>query len=500
MPTSPLTLQAFLDHLGDQVTRFEGDPSTPVSAADCDSRKVLPGTLFVAIPGSKADGAQYVEDAMMKGAVAVAAPASVPVNPGVARIVVREAYPAAARIAEVMLGFPARGLRLLAVTGTNGKTTTTYLLRAILREAGRRSGMIGTVEYDLGDGTSIEADRTTPPPFQLQRLFRMMASNGVQDVVMEASSHALDQHRSGTALFAGAIFTNLTGDHADYHGTMENYYQAKRRLFFEQLEPGAPAVVNADDVWGMRLAQELRAAGFPNVVTFGTAAGCDVRIAAPQSTVRGSAFRLEQAGAAPFAAESPLIGDFNIFNLAGAVILARMLGIPDDAIQRAAAACNGARGRLEVLKTKNGITCFVDYAHTDDALKNVLVTLRRLEPARLLVLFGCGGDRDRTKRPRMGHIAGKLADRVYLTSDNPRCEKPESIIAEIRSGLPQGCDAVEVVDRREAICRAAEDARPGDILLLAGKGHETYQEVHGRKTPFDDIEVLREAFFHLGAV
>ncbi len=500
MPISPLTLQAFLDHLGDLVVSFEGDPATPVTNADCDSRKILPGGLFVAIPGSRDDGAKYAEDAMMKGAVAVMAPSSVPVNPGVARIVVREAYPAAARVAEVMLGFPVRRLRLLAVTGTNGKTTTAYLLRAILREAGRKAAMISTVEYDLGDGTSIEADRTTPPPFQLQRLFAMMAANGVQDVVMEASSHAMDQRRSGSAQFAGAVFTNLTGDHADYHGTMENYYQAKRRLFFDHLAPGAPAVVNTNDIWGMRLAQELRAAGGRCVITIGTASTCDIRIAAPQSTVRGSAFRLEQERCIPFAVESPLIGDFNVFNLAGAVVLARALRVPDEAVSRAVAACTGARGRLEVLKTKNGITCFVDYAHTDDALKNVLVTLRRLEPARLLVLFGCGGDRDRTKRPRMGHIAGRLADRVYLTSDNPRSEKPESIITEIRAGIPAGCDTVEIADRREAIRRAADDARPGDILLLAGKGHETYQEVHGRKTPFDDIEVLREAFFHLGVV
>ena len=356
--------------------------------------------------------------------------------------------------------------------------------------------MIGTVEYDLGEGAPLEADRTTPPPFLLQYLFKEMADKQVRDAVVEVSSHALDQRRARTALFAGAIFTNLTGDHLDYHHTMEEYYLSKRRLFFECLTPNAPAVVNVNDPFGARLAKELRAAG-KNVVTFGTAADCDVRIMAPYSTVRGSTFRLERPGEGIFAVESPLIGDFNIFNLAGAIILARRIGIPDADIRAAVAACTGARGRLEALKTKNGITCFVDYAHTDDALKNVLATLRRLEPARLLVLFGCGGNRDRSKRARMAKAAGELADRVYVTSDNPRNEKPESIIAEIRTGFPAGCDCVEIVDRHAAIRRAAADARPGDILLIAGKGHETYQEQNGQKTPFDDLQELGQAFIDL---
>ena len=501
MPTSRLTLQAYVDHLGDLVTDVQGDTAVLITNATCDSRDAsdIAGGIFIAVPGSKDDGAHYVKEAMTKGAAAVVATTPITVNPGVARVLVKDAYPAAARIAELLYGFPARRLRLLGVTGTNGKTTIAHLLRAILRESGHKTGMVGTVEYDLGEGAPLDADRTTPPPFLLQYLLGEMAGKQVADVVMEVSSHALDQRRPGTAMFAGAVFTNLTGDHLDYHNTMEEYYQAKRRLFFDYLPPNAPAVVNINDRWGARLAAELQAAG-RTVVTFGTAPGCEFRIVAPYSTVRGSTFRLEQSGETPFAVESPLIGDFNIFNLAGAVILALRLGIPEADISAAVTACIGARGRLEPLKTKNGITCFVDYAHTDDALKNVLLTLRRLEPSRLLVLFGCGGNRDCGKRQRMGRAAAELADRVYLTSDNPRNEKPEEILAEIRTGIPAGCDCVEIVDRHEAIRRAAADARPGDILLIAGKGHETYQEQNGQKTPFDDLQVLGNAFIELGVL
>jgi UDP-N-acetylmuramoyl-L-alanyl-D-glutamate--2,6-diaminopimelate ligase len=500
---NPFPLSRCLEQLGPLLLAVRGDPGLVLHGAGCDSRTVRPGWLFVAIPGSREDGLRYVPAALQAGAVAVAAEREPSLPPGIAFLHVSAAYPAAACLAECAHGEPARRLRLLGITGTKGKTTSAYLLRDLLRAAGRRVGMIGTVEYDLG-ACSLPADRTTPPPFLLQELLGRMVENGLEDAVLEVSSHALDQRRPGRARFAGALFTNLTGDHADYHPTPEDYYQAKKRLFSEYLAPGAPAVINIDPAppWppaGARLAAELRAAGAPaDVLTFGRDPAAEAQLLDVDCSLGGSRFAVALAGRR-YAFRSPLLGAFNAYNLGAAATLALRLGVPDDVVRDTVARFTGAPGRLQALPAAGGATVFVDYAHTDDALRNVLETLRALRPRRLLLLFGCGGDRDRTKRPRMGAVAARLADRLYLTSDNPRTEDPAAILADIRAGMPPGAGRVEEPDRRAAIRRAVADLGPGDILLVAGKGHESYQEIGAEKLPFDDVAEVRTALRLAGA-
>ncbi|MFA5206435.1 MAG: UDP-N-acetylmuramoyl-L-alanyl-D-glutamate--2,6-diaminopimelate ligase, partial [Lentisphaeria bacterium] len=350
-----------------------------------------------------------------------------------------------------------------------------------------------------------EADRTTPTPFEVQALLAEMRANGLRDAVLEVSSHSLAQRRLGAARFAGAIFTNLTGDHLDYHHTMEEYFAAKQRLFTEALEPGAPAVINVDDPWGATLAAGLAALpanAAPRVIPLsqGDAGRTGVRLCGLRTGAAGTEFTLDFAGGvlpggAPRAVElrSPLAGVFNGYNLAGAAVLALALGLPETAIREALAACPGAPGRLEPVHSPAGWTAFVDYAHSDDALDNVLRTLRDLRPRRLVVVFGCGGDRDRTKRPRMGAAAARHADLIFLTSDNPRTEDPEAILREIQTGIPAGTPCRVLADRREAIRAAVAAAGPGDLLLLAGKGHEPYQERNGIKSHFNDREELAAA-------
>ncbi len=492
-------LRQYLDHLGDLALEVRGDPDTPVSGATADSREVKPGGLFVAIPGQKIDGATFIPAALSAGAAIVAAAQPVELPPGVPFILVRDPYRAAGRIAEVAWDFPARQLRLHGVTGTKGKTTTAYLLRAIFRSAGLRTGMIGTVEYDTGTGVPREADRTTPTPFLLQALFRDMVNNQVTDAVLEVSSHALDQHRPGTVPFAGGLFTNLTGDHMDYHLTDENYFAAKRRLFTEYLPAGAPAVINVDDAKGVELARELAVLpGGPRVLPYGRhpdgAAAC---IREVRTSIGSTCFRLEFDGRERVFA-SPLNGMFNVYNLAGAVTYALAWGVPEDRIRIALTTCIGAPGRLQPVTSSDGrFTAFVDYAHTDDSLKNVLSTLRGLNPRRLIVLFGCGGERDVTKRPRMGAVAAEFADRILLTSDNPRGENPDAILAGIRAGIPAGCACEVIPNRREAIRAAVSDLTAEDVLILAGKGHESYQEICGVKYPFNDVTELRLALDRL---
>ena len=490
MAAPSLTLQTHREALGELCVGVTGDMDTLVTGACADSRLVQPGNLFCAIPGARQDGSAYAAAAVRQGACAVAAVRPLELVPAVPQLLVRDAYAAAGRIAECAAGYPARRLRLLGATGTNGKTTCAYILRHLLRAHGQVPGMVGTVCYDLGDH-EVEADRTTPTPFELQDLFGRMLVGGCGWAVLEMSSHALAQRRAGSARFAGALFTNLTGDHLDYHQTMEAYFEAKVLLFTEYLEPGAPAVINVDDPYGRRLAERLSRAGVVRLVTVGSAAADsawqDVRLG-----FAGCRFRL-RLGAAEVEIDSPLIGQHNVANLACAAALAHACGIPAPLIAAALRECRGAPGRLQVLSSPHGLAAYVDYAHTDDALENVLKALRLLHPRRLLVVFGCGGDRDRTKRPRMGAVAARLADRVFVTSDNPRTEAPEAIIAEILAGIPAGTPVQVDADRRQAIAQAVAEAGPGDIVLVAGKGHEPYQEIHGVKHPFDDVCEVRKA-------
>jgi UDP-N-acetylmuramoyl-L-alanyl-D-glutamate--2,6-diaminopimelate ligase len=485
------TFRQYLDALGDLCRSHTGNPDLAIRGATSDSRSVEPGWLFCAIRGSRTDGTRYIPDALARGAVAVAVPDGTDVPAAVPAVVVTDAYAAAGRIAEVTFGFPARGLALYGITGTNGKTTTAFILRDILAAAGIRTGLVGTVRYDVGDGVGHQAARTTPTPFELQALLADMVRNGLQAAVLEASSHALHQRRLGQARFAGALFTNLTRDHFDYHPTFDDYFAAKQILFDECLPPGSPAVVNIDDAYGKRLANHLIQSGHKPLITVGRAADAVVRISSGTSTHTAS--RLTLDGPRPITLSSPLIGDYNLENVALAAALALALDLPDTAIKNAIRDCHGAPGRLQAVPNAAGFSVFIDYAHTDDALRNVLRTLRKLNPRKLIVVFGCGGDRDSTKRPLMGQAAVDLADRIIVTSDNPRSEKPEQIIEQIIAGMPRTDTVTTITDRRKAICAAVECAAPGDILLIAGKGHETYQEINGEFEPFDDAVEARNA-------
>lgn len=476
--------------LGDLLVRTTGTPPTALTGAEADSRRIEPGAAFVAIRGEKLDGARFAPGAWERGAAVVLAESPRPEGVDCCWMQVTNAYAAAARAAELAYQRPARGMRLIGITGTNGKTTSAYLLDEILRAAGRRTGMVGTVEYRLG-GRTLPADRTTPPPFQLQELLAEMRDSQVQDVVLEVSSHALVQRRLGTAAVDAALFTNLTGDHLDYHGTMEEYFHAKRILFDEYLTPDGPAVINVDDPFGARLAEALAQAG-RTVVRVGAAGESDCRMTDSESTVQGSRMILEYDGTG-LELVSPMIGRHNLANTAGVAAVALALGIPRETIAATVRSCEGAPGRLQLIRAPNGASVFVDYAHTDDALRNVLRALKQLSPSRLCVVFGCGGDRDRTKRPRMAQAAAEFADRIYATSDNPRTEDPERILDDLCAGFPDNTRYKRISDRREAIRHALADAEPGEIVLVAGKGHETYQEIDGVKHPFDDVCEVRKS-------
>ena len=466
--TRPLSEMHFLE-LTTILSRWllaAPEQDAELTGAEADSRRIRPGMLFCAIRGAVADGARFIPAALQAGAAAILCEGDAPVPQGVPVLRIRPGcgYPATARVAEWAAGFPARRLRLYGITGTCGKSTTAYLFRDILRASGRKAGMIGTVVYDLG-GEELPADRTTPTPFLLQNLFRRMADHGVTDAVLEVSSAALDQERLGDARFDGAVFTNFSRDHLDYHGTMENYYLAKRRLFTDLLAPGAPAVVNLDDEAGRRLAREI----------------------APRCHVVG--FSLEDAPA-PFACRLP--GRFNQYNAAAAGLLARAAGLPEDAIRDALLASHGAPGRLERHDCRNGVALFIDYAHTPEEIAKALDALRPLCHGRLAIVFGCGGDRDRGKRPQMAAAAAAAADLVWITSDNPRTEDPQAIIDDILPGLPPNTPHFVEPDRAAAIRAAVAALGPGDFLLVAGKGHEAYQEIQGVKHPYSDQRIVED--------
>ncbi len=469
-------------------------------SATSDSRQVQPGSLFVAIPGSRYDGTGFIPQAVEAGAVAVVAPPGTAVQEyGAAAAWVHDPYAAAGRIAELMYDYPARDLRLFAVTGTNGKTTCALVLRALLNAGGRRTGLISTIYYDCGEGL-VEAERTTPTPFELQELLDSMRENAVTDVVTEVSSHAMSQQRVGSTMFDGMLFTNLTADHLDYHGSMENYYQAKKRLFTHHRRTGAPAVINVDDPYGRRLVAELKDTGCDAPVTVGAAEESMVRIMSPSVKAEGSFTTLVLKNTEESRGLSVnLPGLYNLRNVVEAAVLVEQSGVAWETVQNVCARFQPAPGRLERIFSNGGPVVFVDYAHTPDALQHVLEALKDVaETGRLVVVVGCGGDRDPGKRPQMARIAEDLADSVYLTSDNPRSEAPEDILTEMCAGLTSRKRVTCVVDRREAIEQAVTEAQAADVILIAGKGHETYQEMNEKKYPFDDRAVAREALRQAG--
>jgi UDP-N-acetylmuramoyl-L-alanyl-D-glutamate--2,6-diaminopimelate ligase len=451
-----------------------------------DHRQVGPGTLFFCVSGHTRDGHDFAPEAVAAGAVALVVER--PLGLGVPEVVVPSVRTAMAPAAAAFHGDPSATLDVLGVTGTNGKTTTAFLVRHLLEAAGRQTALLGTVKAVIG-GREAEVVRTTPEAIDLQAAFRAMLDAGDVACAMEVSSHALELGRADAITFAAAVFTNLTQDHLDFHGSMEDYFAAKRRLF--ELGPGV-AVVNADDEYGRRLA-----ADFADAATF--AIDSDAAYRARDLTLGSSGARFTiDSPAGELDVESPLPGRFNVLNALGALAAVHAIGVDLHEAVAALAGAARAPGRFEPVDEGQDFAVLVDYAHTPDSLDNVLHAARGLTDERVICVFGCGGDRDRGKRPEMGRIARELADVVVVTSDNPRSEDPEAIIREILAG--SGEDVDWLVDRRAAIGRAIELARHGDVVVIAGKGHEQGQEFEGgRKVPFDDVTVAREALRGVGA-
>lgn len=451
----------------------------------CDSRKAGPGSLYVALKGTRTDGHRFVPEAVRAGAVAVIAERPLDREPGVPWIRLQGARRAYGRIAAALNGDPSRQLSVIGVTGTNGKTTTAFLVRSILKSAGERPGLIGTVRNDLG-GRLLDSSMTTPDASDLQAWLAEMVRAGCRSCVMEVSSHALVQGRVDAVRFAAGIFTNLTRDHLDYHATFKAYREAKARLF-ELLPRRGVAVLNADDPAGALYASRTRA----RVVRYGFKRG-EVRGRIDEMGMDGTHFRI-RFGREEVPVRSHLIGRHNVENMLAAAACLFGMGYDAEPIRAGLEAVRGIPGRLEEVSFRQEFRVFVDYAHTPDALERAIRTIRLFTPGRVIVVFGCGGDRDRGKRPLMGEVADRLADELVLTSDNPRSEDPESILADIRRGITRHRDPLVLLDREAAIHAALRRAGPGDSVLIAGKGHETYQIIGRRVEPFDDREVARAA-------
>jgi UDP-N-acetylmuramoyl-L-alanyl-D-glutamate--2,6-diaminopimelate ligase len=464
-----------------------------ITAVAYDSRRVVAGSVFVALKGLRADGDAFTEQATSRGAIAVVSESAAPADASIPWLTVTDARLALALLADRFFDHPSRRMPVIGVTGTNGKTTTAYLLASILDAAGLRAGMLGTVAYRIG-GEDREASRTTPESPDVQQLLSEMLQQGCKSAVMEVSSHALSLKRVDGMRFAAGVFSNLTRDHLDFHDDMEAYFAAKRRLF-EMLPDDAPGVINMDDPRGQALVEICR-----RPVTYAITAAADVTPGHVDMSLTGLRFDVTTPNGS-VRISSKLVGRPNVYNILAATATAVSLDVPIAAIEQGIAGLAGVPGRFEVVsQDSDDVTVIVDYAHTDDALRNLLETARPLSAKRLITVFGCGGDRDRSKRPLMGMVAARLSDVVVITSDNPRSEDPARILEEIERGIPAGSQSssrapiVEsVVDRATAIDRAVTLAQPGDVVLIAGKGHEKYQQIGDRVLPFDDGEVARAA-------
>jgi UDP-N-acetylmuramoyl-L-alanyl-D-glutamate--2,6-diaminopimelate ligase len=480
----------------------ELDSTTAAGRLDADARDVThdsrackPGSVFVAIRGAKFDAHQYIGEAVKRGAVCViserdAQPAEAP-----AWIQVPDSRAALARAAAAVHGYPSRQLKLVGITGTNGKTTTAHLIDSIIRESEGTSAIFGTISHRIAD-QEIDAHNTTPEASDIQRMLAGAVAAGCRSAAMEVSSHAIELHRADALNFTVAVFTNLTRDHLDYHKTMENYFAAKEKLFNGGLgaEP-LISVINADDEYGVRLLATARG----RQITYGLVNGAEVRTDEFKLSPRGLAF-VARTPSGQIEINSPLVGRPHVYNILGAIATGLALGFGLEEIARGVAGCRTVAGRFEQVSLEDSeqppFTVIVDYAHSDDALKNVLNTAREVAGpgGRVITVFGCGGDRDRTKRAPMGEIAASLSDVAIVTSDNPRSEDPAAIIADIEVGLNRtGRPYLRLPDRREAIFRAIAEARDGDVVMIAGKGHETYQVLGDQTIHFDDHEVAREA-------
>jgi UDP-N-acetylmuramoyl-L-alanyl-D-glutamate--2,6-diaminopimelate ligase len=486
---NPITLKQIADATGGQLS---GDQTAEVTDVSHDSRRAGPGSLFVAVRGELFDAHKFIPQVIAQGALGVISELDKPADFKGSWLRVRNIRRAMALAAAEAHRHPSRELQLVGITGTNGKTTTAYLIASIPEAAGEPVAMTGTVEYRLGPERR-KAERTTPEATDMQRMLRRAVELGCRTAVMEASSQAMDFHRCDALDYSVAVFSNLTRDHLDYHKTMENYWVAKQRLFDGRLgSRPRVSVINVDDPYGVELAERLAGEGL-RVVSYAVKSNADVTARNAEFSLAGMRFRLKTpAGEGEF--RSPLVGPPHIYNTLAAVASGLALGYELDVITRALEQCTGAPGRFERVPHDGDFAVVVDYAHSDDALLNVLRTAREVTKGKIITVFGCGGDRDPSKRAPMGEAAGSLSDVVILTSDNPRTEDPEKILAEAEAGILKTAKPYrKIADRRDAIHQAISEARSNDLVLIAGKGHEDYQIIGREVFHFDDKEVVREA-------
>ena len=488
-------------------SRVIGRTDLEITGVVSDSREAGPGSLFVAVSGYASDGHRFVAEAAARGAIGIVVNRPVePIGP-VTLIQVTDSRQALALLATKFFGHPSSRLRVIGVTGTNGKTTTTYLIRQILKAAGRRVGLLGTIAYEI-EGERLRATHTTPDAPALQRLLTLMADRGIEDVVMEVSSHAMELGRVGGCEFDVVVFTNLSQDHLDFHGTMERYFQAKERLFLElgqeaRKTESKRAVINREDPWGQRLLDRLKGAygqapSRVSAVSYGLSPSADIWAEGIRASLNGLEF-VAHTPAGSISVRSPLLGIYNVSNILAAIGTGLYCGLAPEILQRGISELKGVPGRFERVEAGQDFALIVDYAHTEAALSRLLEAVALLAPKRILTVFGCGGDRDRGKRIPMGRAAALLSDWVIVTSDNPRTEDPQAIIKEVEAGVEEGirrggrASGYQVsADRREAIEKAVALARTGDVVVLAGKGHEDYQLIGGKRLSFDDRAVARE--------
>lgn len=473
---------------------IEGDTRHEIHAVTCDSRKVIPGALFICLVGANTDGHHFVEQAYKQGAVAVVAERKVPSFPGLTVIHVADTRLAMQVVAPWFFDYPARKLRMIGVTGTNGKTTTTYLIKAILEQAGRKVGLIGTIQIMIGD-KALPVKNTTPDVIELQETLALMVTEHREYVVMEVSSHALTLGRVAGCEFDVGVFTNLTRDHLDFHVTFEEYLAAKAGLFdmlsdSGNAKSGKTAVINTDDPAAPVIGKHAKC----RQLTYGVKNQADLHAINAEVRSDGVAFAVE--GYRELTLDLRITGIFNVYNVLGAIGAALAENVPLTDIKEALEQFQSVAGRFELVNEGQPFAVIVDYAHTPDGLENILRTAKQFTTGRIIAVFGCGGDRDRTKRPIMGKLAADYGDVVIATSDNPRSEDPEAILVEIEAGIKLGLTAEKTyekhTDRREAIKRAIMIAQPQDTVIIAGKGHETYQILRDKTVPFDDREVARE--------
>lgn len=489
-----MTARELIEGLKGELVAISGDLDREVSGISCDSRLVLPGNLFVVVRGTQADGADYLTDALARGSVGVVSELPVPnaYSPSQLWMQVKHVRSALAILANNYEKAPSLRLRLCGVTGTNGKTTVSFMVHQFMKMKWHRAGLIGTVCVDDGENRALST-QTTPGAVELQALLHKMVDHACRGVAMEVSSHGIHQSRVEQIAFDACIFTNLTQDHLDYHGTMENYFAAKRAWFIHVAEnpmgKKPVAIINVDDAYGAQLARELEAK--MRVIRFGQSVACDFRWGNLRQNHNGMDFELSYKSKS-YLVRAPFIGRFNVYNTVAAMAGAHACGISMRELVQLVTQLEPVPGRMQLVGSAAGAHVYIDYAHTPDALENACRTLRELNPGRLIVVFGCGGDRDRAKRPLMGQVVGELSDFAVVTSDNPRSEEPQRIIDEILAGMTTTAK-IGIVDRAEAIQKTIGASKAGDIILLAGKGHENYMERDGVKIDFSDHAQAQKA-------